>query len=349
MSRVCPQCSQSNPDSLLFCTRCGYRFPADEQEQATVVGIAPTADPAATLTPASQQIQVQTDQVPATPMPAYTPGVSASDPNLAQGSVATPVQQSGSYQQYQQMPPTYGQPPYNTPVMAMPTSTGGTFQRAFAGKGTPIRHQSWLLSGTQAQPTVLRNTLIDTIQRQGVLGVGVVPERLREHGVVMEERDYVRVQYGTTSIFVYLAPMGQNLYISRISTVQQPYSRVRIGVTIGLFVLMLICWALYAAVPQDAPFGFTESVKAFFGYGFAGLLFLFLFLLIRSIVALIAEADFLAFLRPHTLNDFTLDALSAVEQITDKGIRETVKQAGMNPAEMVQGQSFPLRQPLYRL
>ena len=258
-----------------------------------------------------------------------------------------PQQQQSGYQ----VPPAYGQQSYNAPAMAAP-NTGGTFQRAFASKGTPVRHQSWLIDGKFVQPAILRNALVENIQRQGVMGVGAIPERLREQGVVMEERDYVRVQYGSSSVFVYLAPMGQNLYISRTSTVQQPYSRVRIGVVIGLFVLMLICLGLYAAInpdPLSGTFGFVDSAKIFFSYAFFGLLFFFLFLLIRSIVSSIGEMDFLAFLRPHTLNDFTLDALSAVEQITDKGIRETVAQAGLNSAEIARGQTFALRQPLYRL
>ena len=78
MSRVCPQCSHSNPDSILFCTRCGYRF--QENEQTTTSDVPPAADPAATLTPGSQQAQaiaaqVMAAQVPATPAFAPTVGV----------------------------------------------------------------------------------------------------------------------------------------------------------------------------------------------------------------------------------------------------------------------------------
>ncbi|MGH2478282.1 MAG: hypothetical protein ACRDHW_01290, partial [Ktedonobacteraceae bacterium] len=322
-------------------------------EQTTTSNVPSTADPAATLTPGSQQAQaiaaqVMASQVPATP--AYAPPVGVPDQNQAQGGFMVPQQQQQQQSGYQ-MPPVYGQQPYNAPAMAAP-NTGGTLQRAFASKGTPVRHQSWLIDGKFVQPTTLRNALVENIQRQGVMGVGAVPEHLREQGVVMEERDYVRVQYGSSSVFVYLAPMGQNLYISRTSTVQQPYSRIRIGVVIGLFILMLICLGLYAAInpdPLSSTFGFVDSAKIFFSYAFFGLLFFFLFLLIRSIVSSIGEMDFLAFLRPHTLNDFTLDALSAVEQITDKGIRETVAQAGLNSAEITRGQTFALRQPLYRL
>ncbi len=342
MSRVCPQCSHSNPDNIVFCTRCGYRFQDNEQGSAT--------DPSATLTSGSQQAQVMAAQAPATPSYAPAPTVGVSDPN--QGGYMLPPQQQSGYQN--QMQPVYGQQPYNAPAMAMP-NTGGSFQRAFASKGTPVRQQSWLIDGRQVPPATLRNSLMENIQRQGVMGVAAVPERLREKGVVMEERDYVRVQYGSSSIFVYMAPMGQNLYISRTSTVQQPYSSVRIGVAIGLLVLLILSWIFAAVVnPSGADvfngnLGFVIGAKLFFFYAFIGLLFLLLFLLGRSLVTLITEMDFLALLRPRTLNDFTLDALSAVELITDKGLRETARQAGLNSAEITPGQNFALRQPLYRL
>lgn len=366
MSHVCPQCSHSNPDSIVFCTRCGYRFQGNEQ--TAMANLLADADPGATLTPSSQS-QMQT---PA--LPSNAPTVAVADPNQAQGGFQMPPQQPSGYQMppqqpnnyqqmqqqqpnYQQMPPAYGQPQQAyTPAMAMPTlSAGNTLQRAFASKGTPVRHQSWLIDGKQVQPATLRNALMEGIQKQGVMGIGANPERLREHGVVMEERDYIKVQYGTSSIFVYMAPMGPNLYISRTSTVHQPYSRMRISVTIGLAVIMLLCFIVYAVINPLAidiatgNAGFADGAKTFFGAAALGLFFVLMFLLVRSLVTWITEMDFLAFLRPHTLNDFTLDALSAVEQITDKAIRETVAQAGLNPAEITPGQSFPLRQPLYRL
>ncbi|MGH2509373.1 MAG: hypothetical protein ACRDHZ_18495 [Ktedonobacteraceae bacterium] len=363
MSHVCPQCSHSNPDSIVFCTRCGYRF--SSSEQAALGNLLSDADPSATFTPGQAQVMAQ---APATP--SYAPTMAVADPNQAQGGYQIPPQQQqpNSYQMPPQQPnnyqtppqqqggypsPAYGQPPYGAPVMAMP-NTGNTLQRAFASKGTPVRHQSWLIDGKQVQPATLRNSLVESIQRQGVMGIAANPERLREHGVMMEERDYVRVQYGTSSIFVYMAPMGQNLYISRTSTVQQPYSRIRIYTSIGLFAILLICWILYAVInPFNADnltvSGVAETAKTFFGIAALGLLFVFLFLLIRSLMTWITEMDLLAFLRPHTLNDFTLDALSAAEQITDKAIRETVAQAGLNAVEIAPSQSFPLRQPLYRL
>jgi hypothetical protein len=371
MSRICPQCSQINDDPISFCRRCGYRFQGDEQvisdEAAAQLA---NADPGATLRPGDQQAQpaqaAQPTPVVLTPQPqpqpvAVTPGAPAyaqpavaPGPNQPQGGFAPPPAPQGAYQ----MPPAYGQHPYGAPAMVQAPSAASSLQRAFAGKGTPVHHQSWLLDGKQVPPATLRNSLIENVLKQGVMGVSAAPERLREQGVVLEERDFVKVQYGTSSVFVYMAPMGQNLYVSRISTVQQPFSRVRQFVLLSLFILLLICLLFYALINPSTTdllsgnpgaYGFVDSMKTFFGYAFYGLLFFFLILLVRSLVYQFTDKDFLAFLRPNRLNDFTLDALSSIELVTDKAIRETLKQAGLNADEITKpAQSYAPEQPLHR-
>jgi hypothetical protein len=233
-------------------------------------------------------------------------------------------------------------------------------QRAYAGKGIPVHHQSWLLDGKQVQPATLRASLADNLLKQGVLGITVAPVRLREHSVGLEERDLVRVSYGTgaTSVYVYMAPMGSNLYVSRTSTVHQPLSQARIYTYIGLLVLLLLSLVLFLVINpslsvDDAVAGnlggfeAASYFKEFFQFAFFGLLFYAIFVLLRGVVSWLTEQDFLAFLRPNRLSDFTLDTLSSVEQITDKAIRETLKQAGLNSEEIIRpAQSYEPQQPL---
>jgi hypothetical protein len=118
---------------------------------------------------------------------------------------------------------------------------------------------------------------------------------------------------------------------------------------------MVICWLLSGLINpsySDVVAGtaaFTEGLKTFFGYAFFGLLFFFLFLLVRSLVFLLTDKDFLAYLRPNRLNDFTLDALSSVERVTDKALRETLRQAGLNADEITPpAQSYAPQQALHR-
>ena len=388
MSHICPQCSLENPDSTVFCTRCGYRFNGNDQAVADEATIRPSsldsiptdADPASTLARGAQQPQVAqpvaaTPQpqpvptpVPATPVYSPTPVATNGQPQ-PQGAFYAPQlqpqgyppqaqpqgypqqqQPQGGYPPQQAYAPQQQQAPYGFPPGTAPNTGSGLagLQRAFAGKGAPVHHQSWLLENKQAQPALLRNSLIENIQKQGVLGLSAGPERLHELGVVMEERDYVKIQYGISAVLVYFAPMGQNLYISRTSAVQQPYSRIRQYVLLSLLFVWLLSLLLFAVInPTD---GFTDAIRTIFGYLFFGLLFFYIYVLIRSLVSWLTEKDFLAYLRPNQLNDFTLDALSSIEQITDKAIRETVKQAGLNSADVtVPTQSYGLSQPLHRI
>jgi len=363
MARICPQCSQANQEDTTFCRFCGYRFD-DIASDATIrpgalASIPANADPASTLKTGDQAAQAQAAPQP-TPAPApamMTPQPPAgyppyATPNPAQPqaqAMPQPVSQGG----YSMQP--YGQAPnaYAAPVMAQAPGAGASvLQRAFAGKGTPIHHQSWLLDSKQVQPAALRDSLIGNLQKQGVMGINAAPERLREHSVVMEERDYVRVQYGTSAVFVYMAPMGQSLYVSRTSTVQQPYSRTRMTVLITLLILMIISWVLSALIDSTIGLGtsgFVFGLNTLFSYAFFGLLFFFIYVLIRSIIFALTDKDFLAYLRTNRLNDFTLDALSSVEKVTDKAVRETLKQAGLNADEITPpAQSYALSQALHR-
>lgn len=375
MSFVCPQCSQVNQEGTTFCRKCGYQFQGNEQsvsEEATIrppslANLPPNADPGDTLkqgnTPA---VVAQPTPIVLTPQPqpqagapnigapVYQQPVAAPNPGQQQPPFfAQPVPQ-GNYAQ-----PVYGQPHYGTPMPAPAPGAGlGILERAFAGKGTPVHHQSWLLENKQAQPQNLRNSFIEYIHTMGVLGVTSTPERLHEQGLAMEERDYVKVQYGTSSVFVYMAPMGQNLYVSRTSTIQQPYSRIRMVVLAVLAVLMLISLILYAVInPTIDPltnnpgaYGLVSAFKTFFFYAFYGLLFFFIIAALRSLVFWLTDKDLLAILRPNRVNDFTLDALSSIELTTDKALRETLQKAGLNAEEIKPpAQSYPLQQALHRI
>lgn len=372
MARICPQCSQTNQDETMFCRSCGYRFPENApatNDDATIrpaisASIPPNADPGATLKPMEQ---------PA-PIAQPTPLVLGAHPQSAMpapvgapiypppGVTPTPPQAQAPFMppQLPQVPQTpQGNYPMQVPyygAQVQTASTGGSsLQRAFAHRGAPVHHQSWLLDGRQVPPTQLRSTLVEQINRQGVLGVTPSFDRLREQGLALEERDFVRVQYGISTVFVYMAPMGQNLYISRTSTVRQPLSTIREIVLGGLFVLLLLCLICFIVIhPSGSDIlagtaGFPEGVNTFFGYAFYGLLFFFFFWLLRSLVLQLTDGDFLALLRPNRLSDFTLDTLSSVEKVTDRAIRDTLRQSGLNADEITPAaQSYAPQQPLHR-
>ncbi len=358
----------------MFCRICGYRFQGDEKDvsEGATVSIRPEslasvpvdADPADTLRPGLAPSAAPAPQVsqPVAGTPAYgqaiNPGIPPQQgaffaqpvPPPAQGSGYAPQPAPQYGQQYQ------GQGAYGAmPVVPAPAPV---YQRAFAGKGTPVRHQSWLLENRQVQPQVLNHALIGNIQKQGVMGVTIETEHLRE-GVSREERDYVRVRYGSSAVFVYMAPMGRNLYISRTSTVQQSYSKVRIAVFAALAVLMLLSLLFYSLVNPSLPdlisgnvtggtYWLVERMHTFFAFAFNGLLLFFLIVLGRSVVSWLTEQDFLAILRPGRLHDFSLDALSSIEQTTDKALRITLQEAGLDADAISLSQASTPQQVLYR-
>jgi hypothetical protein len=375
MSLICPQCSQANQESTTFCRTCGYRFQGNEKEvgeeatirQAHLTNVPADADPSDTLksglspvaqpTPVILPPQPQVQPAPGGPAYGASTGYGApAQPTPGQGPFFSqpipPAQGAYAPQQQQQM---YGQYPpqgnYGAPVPqqgpAAP-STLATLQRAFAGKGTPVRHQSWLVESKQVPPQTLNSAFIANLQKQGVMGVTVGQERLREQGVVMEERDYVKVRYGASAVFVYIAPMGQNLYISRTSTIQQPYSRVRIAVLATLAVLMLISLLLFV-VTNSGGSGFLSALNLFFKYAFFGLLFFFIIAVLRSLVFQLTDNDFLAILRPNRLSDFSLDALASIEQTTDKALRVTLQETGLDADAIQLVQSSTPQQALHRI
>ncbi len=274
--------------------------------------------------------------------------------------------QSGGYQAQQaqsagyQPQPVYGQYPpqqgaYGAPA-PVPTSPSllTTLRRGFVGKGTPVHHRSWLIENKQVAPQTLTSAFIANFQKQNVMGVQVEHERLREYGLVLEERDYVKVRYGASSVFVYLAPMGQNLYVSRTSTINQPVSRVRLLVAGALFVLMILALIISlvinpSTVDDIGAFYSVLSTKGFFVYVFDGLLIFFLAALLRSCIFWLTDKDFLALLRPNRLSDFSLDALSSIEATTDKALRVTLQDAGLDAQVIQLAQTLVPQQPLHRI
>jgi hypothetical protein len=371
MSLICPQCSQVNKEATVFCRTCGYRFQGNEQEvdeaatmrPSSLAGLPAEADPSETLKPGpppvSQPTPVSAMPPPQTPIvpagPAY--GQSApqqQSPFFSQPApVYAPQQQAPIYGQY---PPQGGYGAPVAPAAPVPASPSflTTLQRGFAGKGTPVHHQSWLLEGKQVAPQTLNSAFIANLQKQNVLGVLAEHERLREYGTVLEERDYVKVRYGASSVFIYLAPMGQNLYVSRTSTIQQPYSRVRIAVLISLVVLALISLIFALVINPSSTADVTsyysaQGIKGFFEYVFDGLLIFFIAALLRSLVFWLTDKDFLAILRPNKLSDFSLDALASIEQTTDKALYTTLQDASLDAEVITLSQSTTPQQALHRI
>lgn len=330
---------------------------------ATYAGYAPQANPPQSYGPL--QPSPHAGPAPYTPQPSPTaesalnalqPGGSAYGQSGSSGygtQTGDPYGAPGSaYQQQQQMPfpgmqpPLPGQPGMQPPPGQQYFQPAGqrnvgqglpVVQRAFAGKGTPLMHTSWLLDGKQVSPADLRSAIVEKVQQRYPGEVKVSQERLSERDTVLEERDYVRIERAPANVFIYITPFGSDLYISRTTTVQPNLSPVRIAVLGALFLLMLIGFIASAASTSSAIISLFSAL----------LLIFFVAIALHSLVLWLTEKDFLVYLRPNILNDFRIDDGAILEHIADKGIREAAEGLNLDVSTLsAPARNYPSRQPL---
>ena len=309
MSLRCSQCAHENPDHSTFCIRCGYRLQSSGQPLNTgptgisslpFDGAAPTASSSLTYMP------------PSNPPPSYNQPSGSS--YLSYAPSAASAAPAGAY-----------------PVQMGAGQGQVSIRRAFAGYGTLVYHHSWLVNGGSEQAANARTTILNVLRQRSIPGLSVNPQKLMERGVLMEERDYLVARRGVSTIFIYTAPAGNDLYISRATTVLPAISNVRV-VILCLAILVMIIGLV--AHPGSSPYGSFDIIGTLVGGLFAflsGFIFLILILVfIRSLINWIIEKDFWVILRPNTLNDFQLDDIMLLEHVTDDTAKTAVKQVGLD-------------------
>lgn len=368
MARICPQCSLENYDQSVFCSRCGFLFASADEgmplnnavptptpatlPNANYMGYAAQAKPPQEGTPqANGPAQSPVRPAPYGLPPAPPAGAAPYAPQPSVGGYDAQMPDpygapgGGVYQQpfpQQQMQPPQGQPEqaYFPPKGPQPSIMQRleVVQRAFAGKGTPLMHTSWLLDGKQVAPEDMRAAIIEKVQQRYANEVKASQEHLAEREAVLEERDYVRIERAPANVFIYVTTFGNDLYVARTTTVQPALSLVRMVVLGVLFLFMLIGFIISAASA-------AATVVALF----SALLFVFFVALgIHSLVVGITEKDFLVDLRPNVLNDFRIDDGAILEHIADRGIREAAEELGLNTSSLsAPAHNYPARKPLH--
>ena len=84
------------------------------------------------------------------------------------------------------MQPPQGQP-YYAPGGQHSMGKGlSVVQRAFAGKGTPLMHTSWLVDGKQVTAADVRSAIVEKVQQRYAKEVIISQERLSERDSVLE-------------------------------------------------------------------------------------------------------------------------------------------------------------------
>ena len=311
MPLTCPNCTYVNPDQSVFCVRCGNRF----------------------------QTTGQINPVSSSPsLPPYTP--------LGSPGPVSPYSSSSSSSQSSWSPLS---PPPSAPfpsasqgasISAAPSSYPGqmgigqgqfSLRRAFAGHGISVMHYSWLLDGKEMQATAVLSAISNLLHLRNIAGLTITQERLTERGLLMEERDYLKVRRGVSTVFVYVAPAGRDLYISRATTVLPAINSIRVAGLLLLLVLALFGPGLLQGLAGPASF----LLGGLFSLLALPIWLFFLWLLFRSFSYWLVEKDFWVYLRANQLNDFQLDDIALLEHATDETVRAAVEQLGLDASKIV--------------
>jgi hypothetical protein len=337
MSIICTQCSHVNPDGSTFCVGCGNRLSRTGQAAGNQFSSADNMSvPTFVHSPGTAPHQPSYAQTAAPPYPA------PSNPPIS--STSTPV--TGVQRQWSAgvvAPP---------PPLAQIGSTQGmaSIRRAFAGRGKLIMHHSWLLHGDNAyaHSGAVQSFIINTLRQRQIVGLSVNPEKLMERGVVMEEREYTTVHRSICTVFVYAAPAGQDLYISRATTALPAISTIRVIIVSIFAFIMFVGWLQLASLfssplRQFNPVGAALALLSF------PICFFLLVLLIWSFISWVVEKDFLAYFRFNTLNDFQIDDVAMLEQIVDDTLRNAVQDVGLDASKVTSPTSVQSYQGKNRL
>ncbi len=334
MSVKCPECSNINPDNSTFCVKCGSRIPQVNR-----------ASPYTGGTSAPTYISAQSQANGPQPPSSYAPPYPQRPPTMY-----PPASDTVGIGQSQWQPQTIAPPP---PTTQMGTSQGlASIRRAFAGRGTLLMHHSWLLTGNNAhaQSGAVNAAIVSLLRQRAIAGTSVTQEKLMERGIAMEERDYLVIRRGISTVFTYVAPAGQELYISRATTALPAISYIRVAIAALLALLMIIGFieggvatsSIYGPLAAG-PLGILLWVLAY------PIAIFLVIMLVRSFISWLVEKDFLLYLRTSSLNDFQLDDIAMLERVIDDTVREAVQQTGLDASKITSPQMVQSYQPKNRI
>ncbi len=302
MKQPCATCGYQNPTDSTFCIRCGSNVEAMQASQQS-----------------SASAALQSLSAPGNTGNFGNAGYQASPTQgyQAQGAQAQSMASSAPVQ----MGSTSG------------TAGGQTAPHAFAGRGYLLKHYAWLLPGEYLNAANLRSAILDLLRLRNFQLLKVDTEKLRETGYWTEERDYITMQRGVTTVLVYVAPAGHDLYISRATTVQLSFDPVRIVLLACILGEVFLGPTIIEGIATNAAVSAIGNPSSVVGpavlVGVLALLYIpaitaLLIFLVASIKYWLTERDFWVYLRRNYLHDFEIDDVKLLEQATD----ETVHAAG---------------------
>jgi len=239
--------------------------------------------------------------------------------------------------------------------------TGGTtaanIWTPFAGYGTRGRHVSWLLDNLGARAGDLHAAVTERFQQRAVPNADMAWHELTAQGLIVERRPFYFVRRGITTVALYIAQFGRDLYISQVTYVKSPISNLRV-IVLALMILFQLFFmfgftnAIAGTVDGSGAFGMPSvdfGGLAFFLclVGPLGTLNALALLLgtLYSVYKFFTEKDFLAILRRRP-NEFQQDDTIALEKAVEETVRQALDKIGiavnlMPPADVATFGSRP--------
>lgn len=261
----------------------------------------------------------------------------------------------------QQQPPPPAQPP---PQAYRPVDAGGNIGQLggggtaggniwgpFAGYGTRGRHASWLLDNQGDKANALHEAVTQRFQQREIPAATMNWQSLAAQGVLVERRPFYFVRRGITTVALYIAQFGRDLYISQVTYAKGPFSNVRIGILAFMILFQLFFMFSFTDALSNAAQEMLGSLSLLGGgrgdggsamftiilccvgpLGFLNTV-AWLILLPYSAYKYLTEKDFLAILR-RPPNEFQIDDTIAMEKAVEETVRQSLDAIGIDATLM---------------
>lgn len=228
----------------------------------------------------------------------------------------------------------------------------GSIWGPFAGYGTRGRHASWLLDDLGDKAAALHQAVSERFQQREIPATAMRWQTLVAQGVLVERRPYFFLRRGITTVALYIAQFGKDLYISQVTYAKGPISNVRVGILIAMALFQLFFMFSFS----DALGGIVERMLgsfSLFGGGSSssgmGLLTFMLccvfplgvlnslawmFIGVFSVYKYLTEKDALAILRTPP-NEFQTDDIIALEKAVEETVRQSLDAIGIDTSGLL--------------
>lgn len=225
----------------------------------------------------------------------------------------------------------------------------------FAGYGMRGRHVSWLINDQGERAEALRDIVTARFERREIPGARIEPVTLVRRGVLVDTRPYFLIRRGLTTVGLYIARFGQDLFVSQVTYFKGPLSSLRVLLLAGALLFAVAYPLLYSSMLSRI------SLSLFGGVGgdllgltilscCLGPIYVFTWLALGilelfTIYKWLTTKDVLAALRVPP-NEFDVDDTVALEKSVEQTVREALDAVGIEQRLMPPAAEYGFRRRL---